>query len=427
MPSNKVLLTALLGFTVVMMLRVIGTGRGGEKGLHYTVGICASVKDDDKWLEEWIDFHEKVGVEQIFLIDDGSTDNTASIIQKYQKQGIVTKIPGEVPQGDSRCILPDARDSAYIAKCYDHAAPLLDWMIIIDTDEYLFPRQGCSVKTYITQTCNTLVSHIPLHWEMFGSSGHLLHPEGGLRENFLTSGGDCSAYVDQWGSSCAAFGGNCKECRHTKYIANTKRCLKSAVHCHNHFPERLRLADNKCDITPDPIASCKKWWEHGSHHKKPVFEESCCGAGLGLNHYSPKSEEARRWRSKRKMRNGLGNDRDATPGMDKRDLNYVLSTDILRFTTNETCFTERGWAYTPRPGHAPNLTSTEFIYPALASCTSHCLTATNCHAFTYRPSYSSCNIFGYTAAAWPPSSIPLIRERRDGYISGVPIRGQLCR
>eukprot|EP01061_Rhynchopus_euleeides_P041288 TRINITY_DN7165_c1_g1_i1.p1 TRINITY_DN7165_c1_g1~~TRINITY_DN7165_c1_g1_i1.p1 ORF type:complete len:503 (+),score=44.41 TRINITY_DN7165_c1_g1_i1:81-1511(+) len=450
---------------------LLGTDRSASASrhrTHFTLGICSSVKDDARWLVEWIEFHRMVGVEKFFIIDDGSTDATARILRHYELLGVVAVVPGSVPKGDERCAYPNARDSAYVARCYDHAAPHLDWMVIMDSDEYLYPRTGCSVRDYVTRECSAQSSHVVLYWEMFGSSGFRLHPHGMLTENFLSSGGDCSAYTDQWGPTCLPFAGNCKECRHTKYIANTKSCLQNAAHCNNHLPARLALAPATCNTNPDSVEHCGDWWQAQKGSRPLQYTPECCSAGLALHHYAPKSEEARRWRAKRRMRNGLSEDQDASPGPEKRDLNWVFSTGILKFIphlrqrvrkqaavldlvddthvpvspdvtfdTSSKCFFERGFHYAKR-SHLPTAVEVARFCADETECCNLCATFSTrntsrggCMAFSFKPSHMRCTMFGYQSpeaelSTWPPRSLPLTRRREDGYISGVPVPESLC-
>eukprot|EP01063_Lacrimia_lanifica_P010640 TRINITY_DN17384_c0_g1_i1.p1 TRINITY_DN17384_c0_g1~~TRINITY_DN17384_c0_g1_i1.p1 ORF type:complete len:520 (+),score=68.39 TRINITY_DN17384_c0_g1_i1:71-1561(+) len=452
--------------------------------VSYTLGICSSVKDDERGLVEWIEFHRAVGVEHFFLIDDGSSDATAGILEYYSLVGVVTVLPGQVPRRDARCAKPDRRDSAYVGMCFDHAAPRLTWMAIIDSDEYMYPRQGCDLAGYIQASCSASASHILLRWEMFGGGRFSLQPHGLLAENFLTSGGDCSAYTEQWGESCGTWRGYCKECRHTKYIANTARCLRRPEHCENHVPGRLRLAPETCDIDPDPWGACLRWWEAEAAREEGRslrYSPDCCAAGVGFNHYAVRSEESQRWRAKRRMRNGLREDRDATPPLDTRDLNWALSTDILRFLpalragvtgvlpplvqhlarsprpafrsyaqrfrapyapvsqdvrfisaegVHPACFVERGFAYAARPGYTRLRSVTEPVADEAACCAACRAAAATCLAFTYRPSHGRCLLLephtGARGAVWPPAALPAERARRDGFIAGAILEGDVC-
>ena len=51
--------------------------------------ICAIVKNEGRYLEEWIDYHLGIGVQKFFIYDNESTDSTKDILQRYERQGIV--------------------------------------------------------------------------------------------------------------------------------------------------------------------------------------------------------------------------------------------------------------------------------------------------------------------------------------------------
>ncbi|GAQ80389.1 hypothetical protein KFL_000530170 [Klebsormidium nitens] len=47
------------------------------------VGICLKVRNEERALEEWLNYQYSLGVSQVSIYDDGSTDRTAEIAQSY--------------------------------------------------------------------------------------------------------------------------------------------------------------------------------------------------------------------------------------------------------------------------------------------------------------------------------------------------------
>eukprot|EP01062_Namystynia_karyoxenos_P070343 TRINITY_DN65726_c0_g1_i1.p1 TRINITY_DN65726_c0_g1~~TRINITY_DN65726_c0_g1_i1.p1 ORF type:complete len:600 (+),score=149.12 TRINITY_DN65726_c0_g1_i1:100-1800(+) len=365
--------------------------RPGSSGRAYSLALCCSTKDDAMWLAEWIEFHLLVGVDHFFIIDDESQDGSSDIIRAYAAAGVATYIPGPVPDEDPRLghAQGGKRDAAFTAMCWDHAASHADWLILMDTDEYMYPRVGCDLGDFVRTACDPVQTHVLVRWEMFGSGGHVHHPKGLLAENFLTSGGDCHTLVPQLGRSCADPFAYCGECRHTKFIANTGRCLPSTRHARNHWPQRLDEARPGCREGWVPTTGardqqnrtifrrrrtdpCNAWWQQyqgAATAPAPLpLAPQCCDAGIALNHYSPKSREAHSWRVFRKQRNGLANNRSRIPELGGRDRNEALSVGgIMRFLDawrrrmgrsarspavsflpskgGARCFVEQGWQY----------------------------------------------------------------------------------
>src|SRR4029079_6813486 len=59
----------------------------------YYLSVVAIVKNEVRYLEEWLDFHCLVGCSHFYIYDNGSTDGTADLLRKYECKGIVTVTP----------------------------------------------------------------------------------------------------------------------------------------------------------------------------------------------------------------------------------------------------------------------------------------------------------------------------------------------
>lgn len=339
------------------------------------VGICTSLRDECHSLRPWLEFHALVGVSKFFLLNDGSSDATAAILSEYAAKGLVTELP---PWSDSERGMDQI--VRILRRCYDVAMPELDWMLVIDGDEYVFPiGPQCSLPSYLRTYCPRHQTHVLLRWTIFGSNGHILRPASPPIENFLWSGGDCtSSTLSGKGEACGQqYTANyCNECRHTKVLLNA-RCLSSPLHGSHysaeHWPGRLDLSSTSCipGYSPRPhelnlryelngsteaavSESLRTYWsrhegnvldtpEHcraaaavakkGTRQRRstgpPPFHQgsaSCCSGGLALYHFAVNSRQANFLRHKRGARGGLDFSFSS-----KRELNAQFSPHALRY------------------------------------------------------------------------------------------------
>ncbi|NES04570.1 MAG: glycosyltransferase family 92 protein [Okeania sp. SIO2F4] len=144
-----------------------------KKGEKCRLSICAIMKDEGSYLEEWLEFHKLVGVERFYLYDNNSTDNTQEILQFYIQNGEVIyyywpEKPGQM-SAYSHCLNNHRYDS--------------EWIAFIDLDEFLFPTIAEKITDIIDEFYD--VSALGVNWLNFGTSGHEKKPEGLQIENFI--------------------------------------------------------------------------------------------------------------------------------------------------------------------------------------------------------------------------------------------------
>lgn len=143
-----------------------------------TLSIVAIVKNEADYIDEWIRYHLLVGVDRFYIYDNGSTDETRDILQKYVDEGIVVlrEHPG---RGQQLSVYNDALRRYKLQSKY---------IAFIDVDEFLY---SCEPEKTVLQEIEELFTLYPnagglaLNWRMFGSAGHVSKPEGGVLENYL--------------------------------------------------------------------------------------------------------------------------------------------------------------------------------------------------------------------------------------------------
>ncbi len=156
-----------------------GSGRPGASGYLAAVLI---VRDEARYLPEWIEFHRMVGVEHIYVYDNASRDSSWEILEDYRNTGFLSAIPWDAPHQMS--YITDHIRAQRLA--YWHALSNYGskwrWMTFIDSDEFLMPAQGDNLPDLLE-----LYSDLPglaLFWKMFGTSGHQDPPGGLVIENY---------------------------------------------------------------------------------------------------------------------------------------------------------------------------------------------------------------------------------------------------
>ena len=97
---------------------------------HY-LSICCIIKNEGRYIREWIEYHLWAGVEHFYVYDNGSTDNTKEILSPYILSGVVTYhyFVAEREKGNQQ---NRAYGDAIFR--YKHCTR---WLALIDADEFL--------------------------------------------------------------------------------------------------------------------------------------------------------------------------------------------------------------------------------------------------------------------------------------------------
>lgn len=148
------------------------------------IAIAAILRNEARYVAEWADFHARAGVSRFLIYDNGSTDRTAEILRETLGPDRLTIVPWAQVFSDARM----GREIHNQVLAYAHAArnfgSLFRWMAFIDVDEFLIPKQEASLPEALAhlEDCRS----ISLPWHMFGRSGHMTAPEGGILRNYRT-------------------------------------------------------------------------------------------------------------------------------------------------------------------------------------------------------------------------------------------------
>lgn len=151
------------------------------------IAIAACVRNEARYIGEWLRFHLAVGVRHFYVYDDGSTDGTADIIRDVAgSHATIMPWAGRMTDVSSRNLL-NSQAIAFAHAILNFGA-LYERMAFIDADEFLLPKQGDTVMEALAGAKG--FPNISLPWHMFGTGGHKTRPEGGVLRNYLVRARD---------------------------------------------------------------------------------------------------------------------------------------------------------------------------------------------------------------------------------------------
>jgi Glycosyltransferase family 92 len=138
----------------------------------FRLAVAAIVKDEGRYLEEWLAYHILLGCDHFYLFDNGSTDNSQELLKKFVTYGYVTRIdwplfPGQI----------DAYN--YAARNFGH---LTEWLAFIDVDEFFALKRHRSLPEFLSTMDG---DQLLVFWRMFGHSGHRERPSGLVIKNYV--------------------------------------------------------------------------------------------------------------------------------------------------------------------------------------------------------------------------------------------------
>ena len=208
------------------------------------LSLALMIKNESKYIQEWIEYHLLVGVDKFYIYDNESTDDLKNILKVYIDQGIVEYIyfPGKHRQ---------------IYMCNDainRAEKKSKWLALIDTDEFIVPISEDSIPKILKEF--EYAPGVEVNWLLYGSSGELKQREGLVIERFKNH-------------SLPSFEVN----KNVKTICNPRTVLQASVHVHKYFGH---LKSVNTDHKENDIM---------------FLEREACFKNIRINHYFTRSFE----------------------------------------------------------------------------------------------------------------------------------------
>lgn len=144
----------------------------------YEVSVCCIFRDDAKYLPEWIEFHQKQGVEHFYLYNNLSSDEPRTYLDHYIQKDLVTLIdwPYESLGGQDWI---EIQCEAYM-HCANNYKKKTRWLAFLDTDEFLFCVDGTTLPKFLKPFRKYRA--VGVNWVMYGTSNVTIPENGKLTD-----------------------------------------------------------------------------------------------------------------------------------------------------------------------------------------------------------------------------------------------------
>lgn len=169
--------------------------------------VITMLRNQRRWLREWIEYYLMMGVEHFIIYDNNSEDEPLDILQCYIDQGLVTYVlwpPKSIP-GPWRPFKTRLEAWQYhwfhdsLDTCLDDTwtihrqAPcqlaafsdaltrtrggVTRWLASLDVDEYIYPRPNSGYESIaeLLRREHSNTDHVIVYGNVFGTSGHIDH------------------------------------------------------------------------------------------------------------------------------------------------------------------------------------------------------------------------------------------------------------
>ncbi len=136
------------------------------------LSVCAIAKNEGPYFKEWLDWHIAQGVEKFYIYDNGSTDDTKSVLEPYINRGVV----------DYKYWPGTRMQLAAYDDCLENHRFETRWLAFIDLDEFIVPLKDASIPEFLKRFEDFSV--VEVNWLIYGSGGQKTKTEGTMMERF---------------------------------------------------------------------------------------------------------------------------------------------------------------------------------------------------------------------------------------------------
>lgn len=136
---------------------------------------CTVIKNEHEYLEDWLKYNIKLGVDKIFIVEDIGSVSHNNIVGKFPDNVVILDILFN--ESDFNKFHCRTHQLWYLTKMFKYIRALneYDWCFIIDIDEYITLTEKITLKDFLSQYND--YSELILYWKNYGANGHIEKPD----------------------------------------------------------------------------------------------------------------------------------------------------------------------------------------------------------------------------------------------------------
>lgn len=135
-----------------------------------TICLVAIIRDEERFLDEWLIYHRLLGIDHFFLYDDDESSPLSKFLSCHRNY--ISVIAWQEMQADKTRHLNQI-------KAYNHAFNKFikgfEWVVFLDADEFIVLKQHTTIKEFLKDF--EQANSISLNWHIFGHNGFYEDPK----------------------------------------------------------------------------------------------------------------------------------------------------------------------------------------------------------------------------------------------------------
>lgn len=147
---------------------------------HYKTAICAILKNEHQYLDEWIRHHLDIGFDEIYLYEDFGSKSHEIITNNYSNVHLtrLSEIFDEIKH-----LHGDKQNALYIY-FYQNYKNVFDYTAFIDIDEFIMFEDGYGLQALLNEYQD--YNGIFLFWKMYNANGIIDNPKSNVVTTYTT-------------------------------------------------------------------------------------------------------------------------------------------------------------------------------------------------------------------------------------------------
>ena len=154
-----IMILILISFIIIPKIKIIIKNEIIKNYIieNTKVCICTPVKNENRYLKEYVEHYKKYGLDKIFIYDnnDINGEKLENVIGEYIKNGLVEVFDY---RGNVTPLFNIMND------CYQRNYQIYDWIIFFEVDEHIYLYNYTNVKLYLQRDVFKNCEKIHLNW-----------------------------------------------------------------------------------------------------------------------------------------------------------------------------------------------------------------------------------------------------------------------